>query len=65
VRRYPSRRDEHRRWVWKLWRDSPGLSQRFIGTFSDDGNSISGHWEKSADGSNWEHDFDLTYTNVD
>ena len=26
--------------VWKLWRDSPGFSQRFAGTFSDDGNTI-------------------------
>jgi hypothetical protein len=26
--------------VWKLWRDSPGFSQRFTGTFGDDGNTI-------------------------
>lgn len=48
--------------VWKLWRDSPGFSQRFTGAFSDDGNTIHGRWELSRDGSNWEHDFDLTYT---
>jgi hypothetical protein len=48
--------------VWKLWRDAPGFSQRFIGTISDDGNAITSRWEKSVDGSNWEHDFDLTYT---
>lgn len=48
--------------VWKLWRDAPGFSQRFIGTFSGDGNTIAGRWEKSVDGSNWEHDFDLIYT---
>jgi hypothetical protein len=52
--------------VWKLWRDSPdfsplNFSQRFTGTFSDDGNTIEGRWETSNDGSNWEHDFDLTY----
>ena len=51
--------------VWKLWRDSPNLSQRFTGTFSDDGKTIMGRWEKSSDGSNWEHDFDLTYVKVD
>lgn len=48
--------------VWKLWRDAPGFSQRFTGTFSDDGNVITGAWELSTDGTNWEHDFDLTYT---
>jgi hypothetical protein len=51
--------------VWKLWRDSPNFSQRFTGTFSDDGKTITGRWEKSSDGSNWEHDFDLTYMKVD
>ncbi|MCL4529406.1 MAG: hypothetical protein M1282_08340 [Chloroflexi bacterium] len=50
--------------VWKLWRDAPGFSQRFTGTFSKDGNVITGRWEKSLDGSNWENDFDLTYTKV-
>jgi len=47
--------------VWKLWRDMPGFSQRFTGTISDNGSVIMGRWEKSVDGSNWEHDFDLTY----
>jgi uncharacterized protein YndB with AHSA1/START domain len=50
--------------VWKMWRDAPGFSQRFQGTFSDDGNTITACWEKSFDGSKWEHDFDLTYTKV-
>jgi hypothetical protein len=50
--------------VWKLWRDFPGFSQRFIGTFSDDRKIISARWEKSDDGSNWELDFKLTYTKV-
>jgi hypothetical protein len=50
--------------VWKLWRDAAGFSQRFMGTFSSDGRTISGRWEKSTDGSHWEPDFDLTYTKV-
>lgn len=50
--------------IWKLSRDSPGFSQRFAGTFSDDGNTIRGAWEKSRDGSTWEQDFDLIYTKV-
>jgi hypothetical protein len=52
--------------VWKLWRDEPDFSpldfsQRFTGTFSDDGKRIAGRWEISHDGRTWEHDFDLTY----
>ena len=50
--------------VWKIWRDFQGFSQRYIGTFSDDHNRIVARWEKSTDGSNWEHDFDLTYTRI-
>lgn len=50
--------------IWTLWRDFPGFSQRFQGTFSEDGKIITARWEKSADGSRWEHDFDLTYTRV-
>ncbi len=50
--------------VWKLWRDFPGFSQRFIGTFSEDRNLITARWEKSSNGSNWELDFNLTDTRV-
>jgi hypothetical protein len=50
--------------VWKLWRDWPGFSQRFTGTFTNDGRTIEGAWETSTDGSTWEHDFDLVYTKV-
>ena len=50
--------------IWTLWRDVPGFSQRFHGTFSEDGRVIRAYWEKSTDGSNWERDFDLTYTKV-
>ena len=50
--------------VWKLWREAPGFCQRFSGTLSEDGSSIRGAWEKSPDGSSWEHDFDLLYTRV-
>ena len=50
--------------TWKVWRNSSGFSQRFEGKFSADGNTITARWEKSFDGSTWEHDFDLTYTKV-
>jgi hypothetical protein len=50
--------------AWKLWRDDPSFAQRFTGTFSPDGRTITAAWEKSFDGTNWEHDFDLTYTRI-
>lgn len=55
--------------VWKLWRTSADFtplefSQRFTGTFSDDGKTIDGRWEICHDGSAWELDFDLTYTKI-
>jgi hypothetical protein len=49
---------------WKMWRNSPDFSQRFEGKFSDDGNLITAHWEKSTNGSTWEHDFDVKYRRV-
>ena len=50
--------------IWKMWRDAPGFSQRFEGTISDDRNTIRAHWEKSTDGRQWDHDFDITYTRI-
>jgi hypothetical protein len=51
--------------VWKLWRDAPDFPQRFRGTFSEDGRTITACWEKATDGTNWELDFDLTYRRAD
>ena len=50
--------------VWRIWRDAPGFHQRFLGRFSPDLNTIEALWEKSADGSAWENDFDVTFTRV-
>jgi hypothetical protein len=50
--------------VWKLWRNGPDFWQRFRGAISEDGTTIAGSWESSADGSSWQHDFDLAYTKV-
>jgi hypothetical protein len=38
--------------TWRFWRDAPprDLSQRFTGTFSDDGSKISGHGKLSKGG---------------
>ncbi len=58
---YQMRLDDN---TWMLWREAPGFWQRFVGTFSEDGGSIHGRWEKSSDGATWEHDFDLTYAKM-
>jgi hypothetical protein len=50
--------------VWKMWRNSQDFSQRFEGKLSADSNTIKAHWDKSSDGTTWEHDFDVTYTKV-
>jgi hypothetical protein len=50
--------------TWTIWREFPGFSQRFNGSFSDDGKVITAYWEESSDGSNWEHDFDIKYTKI-
>jgi hypothetical protein len=38
--------------------------QRYTGTVSDDGGTISGAWEKCVDGATWERDFALTYSKL-
>jgi hypothetical protein len=52
--------------TWRYWRDAtaPDLSQRFTGTFSDDGNTITGHGQLSRDGTTWEDDLALNYNRV-
>lgn len=47
--------------IWRLWREAPGFWQRYTGRISDDGKTITGAWEKSADGREWSHDFGLIY----
>jgi hypothetical protein len=45
----------------KIWRDAPGFSQRFTGTFADDGDTLMGVWELSRDDSTWDDDLEITY----
>ena len=49
---------------WRLWRDAPEFSQRFTGTFSADGTTITGAWEMAKDGTTFELDFRLAYTRL-
>jgi hypothetical protein len=50
--------------VWKIWRQAPGFWQRYEGKVSNDGKTITAHWEKSSDGTRWEHDFGVMYTKL-
>jgi hypothetical protein len=45
-------------------REGEPFSQRFAGTFSEDGNTITGRWEVAEDGTNYETDFDLVFRRV-
>ena len=52
--------------VWTLWRDEADFSpldfrQRYIGSISADGQTITGRWEICHDGTNWQHDFELNH----
>jgi hypothetical protein len=49
---------------WKLWRQGDPFDQRFTGTFSEDGNTINGRWERADAGSEYTTDFDLIYRKV-
>src|SRR5262245_31237921 len=51
--------------AWRFWNDTPGFSQRFTGTFSEDGNAINGQGELSRDdGSTWAPDLAITYRRI-
>jgi hypothetical protein len=54
---------------WTLERHSADVSpltfhQRWLATFSAEGDTIQGRWEKSPDGRDWELDFELAYQRV-
>jgi hypothetical protein len=45
----------------RLERIVPGFSQRYDAEVSADGRTIAGAWQLSDDGTDWRHDFNLTY----
>ena len=48
--------------TWRMWRDTPGFSQRFGAKVTPDQAEINGSWQKSVDGgTTWEHDFKVRY----
>jgi len=46
---------------WTLLRHAPQFHQRFTATIEKNGKQIKARWEKSTDGKEWEHDFNLLY----
>lgn len=46
---------------WRVWRDTPGFSQRFTGALSDEGDTISGVWQLRRDDVHWADDLKITY----
>ena len=50
---------------WRLERAAPDFHQRFIGLFHDEGRTIDGHWDSSADGETWNLNFPITYRRID
>ena len=51
--------------TWTIWRETPGMQQRYVGRFSDDGATIRGGWHSSQDGSTWVPDFELDYRRIE
>jgi hypothetical protein len=47
--------------TWKFWRDSPGFSQRFTGTFTEGGDTIVGISQLRKDDDRWNDDLQITY----
>jgi hypothetical protein len=42
---------------WRIWGQAgPEFFQQFTATVSGDAKSISGHWDRSRDGTSWERD---------
>ena len=47
--------------LWRFWRNAPGFSQRFTGTFADGGDTIVGRAQLCRDDANWADDLEITY----
>jgi hypothetical protein len=47
--------------AWRIWRDAFGFSQRFTGTFADNGDTIIGRWQLCRDAAHWDDDLQSIY----
>ena len=51
--------------TWTLYRAGPDWPQRYVGQLSEDGNTITGRWERGTEpGAPLQHDFDLNFSRV-
>lgn len=51
--------------MWTLFRAGPDWPQRYVGEISDDGNTITGRWERGdRPGAPLQHDFELNFTRL-
>ena len=51
--------------TWTLFRAGPDWPQRYVGRLSEDGNTITGRWERGDEpGAPLQHDFDLNFSRV-
>ena len=51
--------------TWTLYRAGPDWPQRYVGQLSEDGNAITGRWERGTEpGAPLQHDFDLNFSRV-
>ena len=57
-RRYQASADDQ---AWRFWRDAPGFSQRFTGTFTEGGDTIVGVSQLRKDDDHWNDDLKITY----
>ena len=57
-RLYQARVDDE---AWRWWRNSPGFSQRFTGTFAHGGDTIVGVSQLCKDDVHWNDDLKITY----
>ncbi len=53
------------RCVWKIWRNAPKFHQRFEARLGREGGSIKACWDRSVDGKEWIHDFDIKYSKIE
>ena len=47
--------------AWKIWRNAPRFSQRFTGSFADNGLTIGGLWQLCEDEAHWNDDLKIIY----
>ncbi len=51
--------------TWTLYRAGPDWPQRYVAQLGEDGNSITGRWERGTEpGAQLQHDFELNFSRV-